>query len=431
MGNCLFLTGACCCAEQVCKCCRSSEDTSDDYDDSGFKGKLRKLIPSRLNITRIAYSLFLIVGFIVALCLRDGLYGLLEKIPVLNEGCKFAEKNVAMTCLGIHSAYRISASLVIFYLINCFLASRLFCVGDKVRLYIQHKWFIIKVFIWPIILIPMFFIPNDVFIVYAWIALFMSLLFIIIQVVLLIDFSYSWEESWKKEDEDDPYTIWDYLILVCAFLMLIFSIGFVVAQFIVFGSGASCHLNRVIISVSVVLGIIAVIGSIIARRGILPPSVIVFFASFMGWSALSSDSTQVCNRLITATGQTLWSQIFSIVFSVLFAAFSLVRVAITTGSSFKNLFSGRKDEEEPDEEQQLRIECSELFYTHIVYMFASFYLAMMLTSWDINNGSSSKFVVENGVAAYWVKVASQWFTYIVFFWSLISPKILGRCRDFD
>lgn len=44
----------------------------------------------------------------------------------------------------------------------------------------------------------------------AWIALFVSIIFIIIQVVLLVDFAFAWDESWHAKEDDDESTcnIW-------------------------------------------------------------------------------------------------------------------------------------------------------------------------------------------------------------------------------
>src|SRR4051812_15309685 len=100
-----------------------------------------KLAPWKLYLTRITYSSFLLFSFILALFFRDGFFGLLEKIPVFKEGCKMAENQFSSSCVGKNAVYRISFSLVLFYFLNAFLASKIFFVGDKIRLFIQHNLF--------------------------------------------------------------------------------------------------------------------------------------------------------------------------------------------------------------------------------------------------------------------------------------------------
>lgn len=80
----------------LCCGCRNddSSDTEADYVNMAPEdSKWRKLIPRRVFITRIAYSMFLFLGFIAGFAFRDGFWGLFELIPgiVVNKFCSNLE----------------------------------------------------------------------------------------------------------------------------------------------------------------------------------------------------------------------------------------------------------------------------------------------------------------------------------------------------
>jgi hypothetical protein len=77
--------------------------------------------------------------------------------------------------------------------------------------------------------------------------------------------------------------------------------------------------------------------------------------------------------------------------------------SISTSKSLKNLFAQKSLEEsyeslsEEDIKQSQREECQELFHSHIVFIFASFYLCMVLVSWSIDVGEHTSWKIEESV----------------------------------
>jgi hypothetical protein len=57
---------------------------------------------------------------------------------------------------------------------------------------IQDGWWLIKLLAIVGVTVAAFFIPNEFFVVFAWISLFGAGGFIMIQLVYLIEFAYSW-----------------------------------------------------------------------------------------------------------------------------------------------------------------------------------------------------------------------------------------------
>src|SRR3989338_2837952 len=110
--------------------------------------------------------------------------------------------SVFLRVFGSYAVYRTCFGCFMFFFLFAFLASRLFCVGDRIRLYIQHKWFILKLPLFLVFLILPFFIPDVFFYGFAWFSLVMACVFIIVQLIILIDFSFSSAEWFRSKGDD-------------------------------------------------------------------------------------------------------------------------------------------------------------------------------------------------------------------------------------
>jgi hypothetical protein len=414
-------------------------------ENEGRFSRLKKFLPGRIGRARASFASFLSISFLFALFMRNGVFGLGNTVGV-KFACDRFYQLWGVSCFGKFAVYRISFSLVCFYALFTFLASRLFCVGDKVRLTIQYSWFILKIPLFLFLLVVPWFIPDVFFYYYAWVALFASGLFLVIQIILLIDFAYSWAESWRS-NADEGVTLWDIMQLASAVILLLIAIALIVLSLVFFGSGRTCHLNRFFSLFTVAIGIILIIMSMAREKGLLPAAVVVAYGAFCVWSAMLSDPDTTCNTLqsITSGGQlkkNKASEIITAVFGILIAVFSLAKCTISTGLSFSSFFKlsnsqNESDEvhtEEQNEEILNREECRELFFSHLVFLLGSFYMAMVLVSWNIlanSNNETHNYNTEVSKAALWVKIISQWLTFLLFAWSLLAPKILGRWRQFD
>ncbi|KAL0486370.1 serine incorporator [Acrasis kona] len=411
----------------------------DGGNVSMFSTVKKKLTPSRMNVSRLVYSIFIVSGFLIAIILRGRAFGLIN-----TEKCSEALDRFGTSCQGKYFVYRISASLVVFFTILAFLSSRLFCVGDRIRLYIHYKWLLLKIFLFLMLLALPILITDKVFYVYAWIALFASGVFMIIQVILLVDSAHAWQEEWRSDDQDGK-TIWDYLLLVVSLLSIAASIAFIVVGYVYFGFKASCPMNITFLSVTILLCIVVVVGSIVANKGILPGSIVCCYCAYLCWSALMSSPGSDCNKFfIDSEGQnSTASNVVTTVIGLLIACASLIRTAVSTGGGFSKFFSlkkrvdGQEEDyllkeqgEEDDGKEENREECSQANSSYVVFVFMSFYLAMVLCNWEIEQTHVREFETDRSVTAVWVKIVCQWLTVIVFGWTLIAPKILKN-RDFN
>jgi len=64
------------------------------------------------------------------------------------------------------------------------------------RANIQDGFWFFKFLFLLLISFVSFLIPNDFFIGYGWIALIGAALFILVQLILIVDFAHTWNETW-------------------------------------------------------------------------------------------------------------------------------------------------------------------------------------------------------------------------------------------
>ena len=141
------------------------------------------------TITRVMYTVFF---FTFSVCswawYERGIEWYRQSFPnsILHLDCS------EDVCFGIMSVYRIMSVLFFFYLIHAIISS--ICPESS----LNAQWWglqITSLIIWVIV---SFFIPNIVFQGWAWIALVLGTVFILVQLVLLVEFAHSWSESCLK-----------------------------------------------------------------------------------------------------------------------------------------------------------------------------------------------------------------------------------------
>lgn len=147
---------------------------------------------------------------------------------------------------------------------------------------------------------------------WTYIGLIAAWVFIVIQMILLIDFAHSWTESWVAKVEDGSKchgvgmsSIHDVTagVLISSSGLVICSIGLYIAtlvgiilMFVFYTNkeGEECGLNKFFISVDLVLCVVATILSIhpkvqerIPTSGLLQSGVISAYITYLTWSAVS------------------------------------------------------------------------------------------------------------------------------------------------
>eukprot|EP01029_Cantina_marsupialis_P009810 TRINITY_DN2263_c0_g1_i2.p1 TRINITY_DN2263_c0_g1~~TRINITY_DN2263_c0_g1_i2.p1 ORF type:complete len:207 (+),score=48.08 TRINITY_DN2263_c0_g1_i2:72-692(+) len=151
------------------------------------------------NISKVYYLFIMIASTILALVFRkwgDEMF-VDFKIwgwEIYKIGC--GEGELQDKCVGAHGVYRVSAATAVFFLIMAIIT----LIAPK----LNTKGFLLKIILLIGLIFGSFFVDNNVYDVYADVSRWTSFLFLLMQVILLIDFAHDWHEYWmEKADEVD------------------------------------------------------------------------------------------------------------------------------------------------------------------------------------------------------------------------------------
>ncbi|EDL05118.1 UNVERIFIED_CONTAM: Serine incorporator 1, partial [Eudyptes pachyrhynchus] len=429
----------------LCRCCPSGNNST---------------------VTRLIYALFLLVGVCVAcVMLIPGMEEQLNKIPGFCEN----EKGV-VPCnilVGYKAVYRLCFGLAMFYLLLSLLMIKVKSSSDP-RAAVHNGFWFFKFATAVAIIIGAFFIPEGTFTtVWFYVGMAGAFCFILIQLVLLIDFAHSWNESWVEKMEEGNSRCWYAALLSATALNYLLSLVAVVLFFVYYTHPASCAENKAFISVNMLLCIGASVMSILPkiqesqpRSGLLQSSVITVYTMYLTWSAMTNEPETNCNpsllsiigfnttRPIPKDGQSVqwWHPqgIIGLVLFLLCVFYSSIRTSnnsqvnkLTLTSDESTLIedgNGRSDGSLDDgdgihravDNERDGVTYSYSFF-HFMLFLASLYIMMTLTNWYRYEPSRE---MKSQWTAVWVKISSSWIGLVLYVWTLVAPLVLTN-RDFD
>jgi hypothetical protein len=346
-------------------------------------------------------------------------------------------------CKGAQAVYRISFSFAIFFAVHWI--SQWIPGGER----FHSRGFLAKFLcLIGIVILAFLEIPSHVFDVYAEISRYISAIFLLLQMIVMIDFAYRWNEDWAEkgvEREEKKYLVG--LVVVSA-VAIIASVVFWGYFYSWFGAGDGCSLPKFFISFTLILSVAFTVLSIYVEHGaLLPSALLVAYSTYVLYTALISDPSQ-CNTLHNPHGNStqLILGIILIGFSVTYSAYSLSTAKGMMGmdsvedqeerSKLVNedqpLYDPSLEEGEPspheqenhhnsDSEQSTYIRKSNRFF-HFTMMMASMYAAMLLTNWaqDIYSEAGA---LTLGTRNMWINIVSQWVLIAIYMWTLAAPHL--------
>lgn len=416
------------------------------------------------------------MGTIVAsIFLAPGLQTELEKIPALCKDLKIDSINVniqdkLLKCsdlVGYLSVYRICFAMTGFFVLFCIIMINVKSSKDP-RSGIQNGFWAIKILVLIAICVGAFFIPRGEFgIAWMYVGLAGAFLFIIIQLILLIDFAHGWAENWVEKYEETESKCYYFGLLFFTFLFYAISIAAVIMFYIYYANGEDCGLHKFFISFNLILAVAASVIAILPkiqdlnpRSGLLQSSIISAYIMYLTWSAMSNNPDRACNPNIetifvpqngtgtsTATDYVKannfdWQSLLALLMWILAVLYSSIRtssnsqVGKLTLSERTVLQSDSGASDSGDEEkgkqhvwdnEEEAVAYSYSFF-HFMLALASLYVMMTLTNWY---SPSSDFKSLNAnMPSVWVKIVSSWVCVALYVWTLVAPMVL-RNREFS
>jgi hypothetical protein len=316
------------------------------------------------------------------------------------------------------------------------------------------------------------FVPIGGLLAFGEACRWVAMLFLLFQIVMLIDLAYGWNESWlSKDDELGGEFRWRAAILAVATLLFAGSLA-AVALMLQYLAADGCTLNTALISCTLVAAVLLTVLSVspVAEHGALLTSAVVSsYAVYLCYSALAAAPDAVCNPLIAQGYDSV-----RLALGLLFGAVSIAYCAWAYGSTvnesevpppsaaatvtgeasdpFTTLARGGRGTDTSsgigvgDEADALGARGVCLF--QIIMVAVSCYGATLLTGWRAavvgidrapGAAASSEGLGSGGVdgalpyalswASVWIQIACLVATVLLYTWSLLAPRLFPD-RDF-
>ncbi|XP_067123454.1 probable serine incorporator isoform X3 [Centruroides vittatus] len=378
---------ACCCGSAACGLCCSA-------------------CPSCKNSTstRIMYAVMLLLTTIVAcIMLSPSLTESLQKVPFCKNSTLLSQTVDCDKAVGYLAVYRICFALTLFFVLFAIMMIGVKSSKDA-RAGIQNGFWAIKYLILIGGMVGAFFIPgNSAFgDVWMYFGMIGGFVFILIQLILIIDFAHSWAESWVSKYEETESKGWYGALLFFTFIQYAISIAAIVLLFIYYTKSEGCSLNKFFISFNLILCVVLSILSIIPkiqeaqpRSGLLQASVVSLYTFYLTWSALHNSDPN-CKSLPWGSPSKNTFDAQSIVGLIIWFAcvlYSSIRTSsnsqvrkITMAENIlvkDNGSQGKSGDEEKgrvwDNEDDAVVYSWSFF--HFMFALASLYVMMTLTNW--------------------------------------------------
>lgn len=432
--------------------------------------------------TRLSYGFMLIFGTIVSvIMLIPGLGDTLNKIPWLCTKLipdtpigPIGPDQLIADCskvVGYFAVYRVCFSMASFFALFTIIMIYVRTSND-IRSGLQNGFWFFKYVALIGICVGAFYIPSGAFEeVFLYFGIVGGFLFIIVQLILLIDFIHAWNERWVEKFENGDKEYYYGLLIFTVFFYCV-TITIAVLGYVYYASNAGCGLHIFFITFNLILCLISSIISILPQiqeansggSGLLQSSFISLYVLYLTWSAMSNNSNRACNPSLlnivhhkdyvngtttvspnpNTNGHVLdASSIVSLILwfiMILYTSFSSASkgeklVQMGNGSQEKtSLDDGGPDymTKEGDRQHVWDDEKDKVAYSysgcHFIFLLASLYVMMCLTNWYKPSSDLTKFSANE--PSMWVKIASSWLCIILYTWTCIAPAVCSG-RDFS
>ncbi|XP_037626367.1 serine incorporator 1 [Sebastes umbrosus] len=450
--------------------------------------------PSTRNstVTRIIYASILLLGTVVAcIMLSPGVDQQLKRIPGFCEdgaGSSFPGLQADLNCemfVGYKAVYRVCFGMSMWFLGFSVLMINIKNSRDPRAAVHNGLWFF-KFAVLVAVTVGAFYIPDGPF-TYTWFVVGSggAFFFILIQLVLLVDFAHSWNESWVDKMETGNSRCWYTALLAVTILNYILSFISVVLFFVFYTKPDGCFINKFFISFNTLFCILVSVLSVLhkvqesqSRSGLLQSSIITLYSMYLTWSAMTNEPDEECNPSLLSIFQQMadpspapleienqtavviigpeepvltspylqWWDAQSIVGLAIFVLcilYSSIRSSSTSqvnkltmaskdsailaeGGSSPDLSEESTGPRRVEDNERDMVQYSYSFF-HFMLFLASLYIMMTLTNWY---SPDADYTITSKWPAVWVKITSSWVCLALYMWTLVAPMILTN-RDFS
>lgn len=297
--------------------------------------------------TRIAYAVLFVINSILSwILLSDWAIRKIEKLTFdfMKITCEGKE------CHGFVAVHRINFALGLFHLLLALFLSGVHSSRNP-RAGLQNGYWGPKVVAWLALIVLTFFIPEKFFIFWGnHFAMIFSFIFVLIGLVLLVDFAHSWAETCVVNAEeadissgDSSWTssanMWKFILVGSTLGMYIASLVLTILMYCFF-AGSGCSMNQAAITINLVL-IVLVSGLSVhplvqeynPQAGLAQSAMVSVYCAYLTMSAVASEpDDRHCNPLVRSRGTRTASIVLGALFTFLAIAYTTTRAATRSAS---------------------------------------------------------------------------------------------------
>lgn len=197
-----------------------------------------------------------------------------------------------------------------------------------------RRWWGPKVVAWLVLVLISWFIPNGFFIFWGnWVSPLGATVFILIGLVLLVDFAHSWTETCLENWENSDSNLWQWILVGSTAGMYALTITLTGLMYGFF-AGQSCTLNQFFITFNLILCIIITILCVHPavqeanpRSGLAQASMVALYCTYLIMSAVGNHTHATCNPLTKYSGARKGTVVLGGMFMFIAIAYSTTRAA--------------------------------------------------------------------------------------------------------
>jgi serine incorporator 1/3 len=422
---------ASCCAETIC--C-----TGSSLLCSGCKCCMSSAPCSKEQIAKPVYAFIFVLVSIASWVLSIWAGSVLGWIPVIEDAGE--------CCSGPIAVYRLTWALFLFHVL---LALSLIGVTEKSdgRAQIHFDWYSLKFVFFFLLCVIAFVIPNPFFFYYGWVALVGAAIFIILQLLMLVDFAHTLNEEWVEKYEETGDKRYLYLLAFFTFVCFTISIVLTVLMYVyqigpqTWVSPFCVTLNIILCSCMVLLSLHPAVQS--AERstpiGVFQASFVTCYSSYLVFAGLmdATDSTSLQTTTI----------VIGCVFVIICVGYTAIRISgheetyfgnEEEESSMKLVVNDETDKPQDDQMQPVPPKAAtptseeqgptsyNYSFFHLVFAFGATYVCMLLTSWAaISSDENNTLKIDSGQTSMWVKIGTSWIVLFLYSWTAIAPLVVS------
>ncbi|ESR33753.1 hypothetical protein CICLE_v10006912mg [Citrus x clementina] len=354
---------------------------------------------------RYVYGMIFLMYILLAWLVRD--YGQ-KFLPQLHyvKACGAGGNN----CFRMLGVLRVSLGCFIFFFLM-FLSTCSTRKLDEVRSNWHSGCWVLKSFLLIASMAVPFFFPSDYMQIYGELARAGAGIFLLLQLVSVIEFIVWWNKYWTPDDEKKSCS----LGLFMSTIFYVASILGIALMYYLYAPRLACAINIFFITWTAILVLVMMIISLhsLVNRGLLSSGIMASYIVFLCWSALRSEPPyEKCNVQKQVNSNADWTTILSF----LIAIGTIVMSTFSTGIDSQS-FQFRKDEVQEEDDIPYKYG---IF--HLIFSLGAMYFAMLFLSWNLLN-PAKEWSIDVGWASTWVKILNEWLAATIYLWKLISPVV--------